>query len=86
MGLEGLSIGHLLVVLLVVVVVFGTKRLPTLGSDLGHALKGFRNAMRNSETAEAGETQLDAAAKRPLPSAGNATSNDERAAGSSESR
>ena len=49
MGLEGLSFGHLLVVLLVVLVVFGTKRVRTLGSDLGSAIKGFRSAMRDEE-------------------------------------
>jgi sec-independent protein translocase protein TatA len=49
MGLGGLSIGHLLVVLLIVVLIFGTKRLKTIGGDLGGALKGFRSAMESGE-------------------------------------
>lgn len=39
------SIWHLLVVLLIVVVLFGTKRLRSIGSDLGGAVKGFRDSM-----------------------------------------
>ena len=45
----GLSIPHLLVVLAIVIVVFGTKRLRNLGSDLGGAIKGFRTAMKEGE-------------------------------------
>lgn len=46
----GFSIPHLLVVLAIVMVVFGTKRLRHLGSDLGGAIKGFRDAMSEGET------------------------------------
>lgn len=45
----GLSIPHLLVVLAIVVLVFGTKRLKNVGSDLGDAIKGFRNAVKEGE-------------------------------------
>jgi sec-independent protein translocase protein TatA len=45
MGLSGINLTHLLVILGIVLVVFGTKRLKSLGSDLGGAIKGFRNAM-----------------------------------------
>ena len=45
----GLSIPHLLVVLAIVVLLFGTKRLRTLGSDLGDAIKGFRKAVKEGE-------------------------------------
>ena len=44
-----LSIWHWLVVLLVVVLIFGTKKLSTIGSDLGGAVKGFRKAMSEAE-------------------------------------
>ena len=44
-----LSIWHWLIVLLVVVMVFGTKKLRNLGSDLGGAVKGFKEGMK-SET------------------------------------
>jgi len=47
MGLGGISIWQLLIVLLIVLLVFGGKRLKNLGSDLGTALKGFRKAMHD---------------------------------------
>jgi sec-independent protein translocase protein TatA len=46
----GFSIPHLLVVLAIVIVVFGTKRLRNLGADLGGAIKGFKTAMKEGET------------------------------------
>ncbi|HEX6994859.1 MAG TPA: twin-arginine translocase TatA/TatE family subunit [Gammaproteobacteria bacterium] len=49
MGLSGISIWQLLIILLIVVLVFGTKRLKTLGSDLGGALKSFRKAMEQDD-------------------------------------
>jgi len=45
----GLSIPHLLVVLAIVIIVFGTKRLRNLGADLGGAIKGFRSAVKDGE-------------------------------------
>ncbi len=44
------SIWHWLVVLAIVVVVFGTKKLRNVGGDLGSALKGFKEGMKDSET------------------------------------
>lgn len=44
-----LSIWHWLIVLLVVVLVFGTKKLRNIGSDLGGAVKGFKEGMRSDE-------------------------------------
>ena len=43
----GLSIWHWLIVLLVVAMVFGTKKLRNIGSDLGGAVKGFKEGMRD---------------------------------------
>jgi sec-independent protein translocase protein TatA len=45
----GISIWQLLIVLAIVLVLFGAKRLRNLGSDLGGAIKGFRQAMREGE-------------------------------------
>ncbi|WP_318499997.1 twin-arginine translocase TatA/TatE family subunit [Photobacterium leiognathi] len=42
-----ISIGKLLIVGLIFVLLFGTKKLRTLGSDLGYALKGFQNAVKD---------------------------------------
>ncbi len=43
------SIWHWLIVLLVVVLVFGTKKLKNIGSDLGGAVKGFKEGLKDSE-------------------------------------
>jgi len=40
---------HLLIVLVIVLLVFGTKKLKTIGSDLGGAFKGFKEAMKDGE-------------------------------------
>lgn len=45
MGFGGISVWQLLIVLLIVVMLFGTKRLKGMGSDLGDAIKGFRKSM-----------------------------------------
>ena len=45
MGLGGISIWQLLIILAIVVMLFGTSRLRNIVSDLGSAIKGFRNSM-----------------------------------------
>lgn len=65
MGFGGISIWQLLIILLIVVVLFGTKKLKSIGADLGGAVKGFRGAMRDGEanaSAPANNTTADAAA------------------------
>ena len=52
MGLGGFSLGHLIVVLIIVMLVFGTKKLRNLGGDLGSAIKNFRGAMKSGEEDE----------------------------------
>ena len=49
MGLGGISIWQLAIVLLIVVLIFGTKRLKSIGSDLGGAIKGFKKAVDTDE-------------------------------------
>ncbi|HEX6998333.1 MAG TPA: twin-arginine translocase TatA/TatE family subunit [Gammaproteobacteria bacterium] len=51
MGLSGVSVWELLIILLIVVLIFGTSRLKTLGADLGGAIRSFRQAMdgKNAE-------------------------------------
>ena len=53
MGIGGISIWQLLIILAIVIMLFGTKRLRTLGSDLGSAVKGFRKSMTDDEAASA---------------------------------
>ena len=57
-----LSIWHWLIVLVVVLVVYGTKKLRNVGSDLGGAVKGFKDAMREEQS----KPQLDDAANRTI--------------------
>lgn len=57
MGISGISIWQLLIVLAIVVMLFGTKRLKTLGSDLGSMIKGFKNSMSDEAKKEEEEAQ-----------------------------
>lgn len=45
----GLSIWHWLIVLVVVVLIFGTKKLRNIGTDLGSAVRGFKEGMKGAE-------------------------------------
>lgn len=49
MGIGGISVWQLLIVLAIVVMLFGTKRLRHLGGDLGSAIKGFKASMSDEE-------------------------------------
>ena len=60
------SIWHWLIVLVIVIVVFGTKKLKNMGSDLGGAVKGFKDGMKTG-----GEADKDDAA--PAGQVANAT-------------
>ncbi|UJP05958.1 MAG: Sec-independent protein translocase subunit TatA [Nitrosomonas sp.] len=80
------SIWHWIIVLVIVVLVFGTKKLRNLGSDLGGALKGFKEGMKESESndkavsgqsvieAMAGKDAADAAFKESKPETKESTS------------
>ena len=57
------SIWHWLIVLLIIVLVFGTKKLKNIGSDLGGAVKGFKDGIREGSAAET-----------PVPPTGQVTS------------
>lgn len=63
MGLGGISIWQLLIVLVIVLLLFGTKKLRNLGTDLGGAVKGFRSTMKdgaNAEESTEAEAEADA--------------------------
>jgi len=57
------SIWHWLIVLLIIVLIFGTKKLKNIGSDLGGAVKGFKDGMKEGSAAD-----------KPVPPAGKVTS------------
>ena len=57
----GISVTQLIIILAIVIVLFGTKRLRNLGGDLGGAIKGFRSAVKDGKeedkiTEEEGQT------------------------------
>ena len=55
MGLGGISIWQLAIVLLIVVLIFGTKKLKSIGSDVGGAVKGFKRAMDSDDDKDGSE-------------------------------
>lgn len=68
----GFSIWHWLIVLLVVVVIFGTKKLRNIGSDLGSAVKGFKDGVK-------GGVEGEAEAAAPVPPSQQVTANSNNA-------
>ena len=48
----GFSTTHLLIFLVIIIVIFGTKKLRNIGSDLGGAVKGFKDGMKDGDKAE----------------------------------
>ncbi|MDX1442429.1 MAG: Sec-independent protein translocase subunit TatA [Gammaproteobacteria bacterium] len=58
MGFGGISIWQLLIILAIVVLIFGTKKLKIMGSDVGGAVKNFKNAMNDSDK-ESGKESSD---------------------------
>ena len=53
MGLGGISIWQLLIVLVIVVMIFGTKKLRNMGGDLGTAVKGFKKSVKEDPGSDA---------------------------------
>jgi len=61
MGLGGISLWQLLIILVIVILLFGTKKLKNLGSDLGSAVKGFKNSVSDdSDKSIENKTETDA--------------------------
>lgn len=79
MGVGGISIWQLLIILVIVVLLFGTKKLRNMGGDLGSAIKSFKKAVSDKDGAAAkdaakagledrstaGQAQETAGAKKP---------------------
>ena len=65
MGLGGFSTGKLLIILLIVVMLFGTRRLKGLGADIGDTIRGFRKSMgdENPTTEEPKDPPIEAHAR-----------------------
>jgi sec-independent protein translocase protein TatA len=70
MGLGGISLPQLLIILAIVLLVFGTKRMKSIGSDLGGAIRGFRKAMEAQD--DKGGNHADTEAQQPRIAGANA--------------
>jgi sec-independent protein translocase protein TatA len=55
----GISIWQLLIVLVLVILIFGTKKLKNIGNDLGSAVKGFKNAMSDGASEDTEKKHID---------------------------
>ena len=69
------SIWHWLIVLLIVVMIFGTKKLRNMGSDLGGAVKGFKDGMK-----EGGSSDAPAASSAPAAQVTGQPANSDKSA------
>jgi sec-independent protein translocase protein TatA len=58
----GLSTTHLIIFLVIIVLVFGTKKLKSLGSDLGSAVKGFKDGVKDGDKVDAAASAAAATA------------------------
>ncbi len=67
----GISVWQLLILLAVVILIFGTKKLKNVGGDLGSAIKGFKSAVKE------GDANKDSAAQNKVEQADEKTANTE---------
>ena len=63
------SIWHWLIVLAIIVLIFGTKKLRNLGGDLGSAVKGFKDGIKSEENKDAAQAAQAAVGKGEIPPA-----------------
>ena len=82
----GLSIWHWLIVLLVVVLIFGTKKLRNVGQDLGGAVKGFKEGMKSQDSEPIPPGAADAAAAQSSAQLGGKTIEGEVSKGTSSTK
>ena len=63
----GLSTTHLIIFLVIIVVIFGTKKLRNIGADLGGAVKGFKDGMKDGSVKPQDSTTAASTAASPAP-------------------
>ena len=59
MGIGGISFWQILIILVVILVLFGGKKIRTMGSDLGEGLKGFKRAIKDEDADKESESKKD---------------------------
>ncbi len=65
MGFGGISIWQLLIVLVIIILLFGTKKLRSLGGDLGSAIKSFKQSVREGEDTDSNDTAINKQSNTP---------------------
>ena len=68
MGMGGISIWQLLIILVIVVLLFGTKKLRNIGTDLGGAIKSFKKSMNEGDEDDQKQIEAGDVAKEDDPS------------------
>ena len=69
MGLGGISPVQLIIILVIVLLIFGTKKLKNLGGDLGGAIKGFKKAVKEEGAEEDNPDQIEGSDEEAVVSA-----------------
>ena len=59
MGIGGISFWQILIILVLILILFGGKKIKTMGSDLGESLKGFKKAIRDEDSTKYSESKSD---------------------------
>ena len=59
MGIGGISFWQILIILVLILILFGGKKIKTMGSDLGESLKGFKKAIKDDVSAKDTESKSD---------------------------
>ena len=59
MGIGGISFWQILIILVVILVLFGGKKIRTMGSDLGEGLKGFKKAIKDEDADKESDSKKD---------------------------
>ena len=59
MGIGGISFWQILIILVVILILFGGKKIRTMGSDLGEGLKGFKKAIKDHDSTKDSESKSD---------------------------
>jgi len=68
-----MSIAHWLIVLAIIMLVFGTKKIGSIGSDLGKAIKGFNDGVKGADSEQAAASDGQARQEKSAPANGNNT-------------
>jgi len=80
MGIGGFSIWELMIILVIIVLLFGTKRLRNIGTDLGSAIRGFRSSVKDPEASTTEDAAFPEIKQDPAVSAQSAATQQNAAA------